>query len=131
MKTWCTILAVSVLLAGTAYGGGSKQKLAVPVIPQEPSVDITTPIPPPTPDNPRSPLLIGTPTGLSGYYDYQCNGGAFQSIRVNPTTGEIHAVMMIAEDSTNIASTRRVAYSYSTDDGGTWNTKSNFSPSAS
>jgi hypothetical protein len=65
---------------------------------------------------------FGTYTGLTGFWDYQSNGGSIQHIRVDPASGHIHTIMMIADDSASISPSRRTAYSYSTDGGNVWNT---------
>lgn len=65
---------------------------------------------------------VGVYTGLGGFYDYQCNGGAAQHIRVNPANGNLHAIMMVANDSINFNTGRRTAYAFSTNNGTTWNT---------
>jgi hypothetical protein len=64
-----------------------------------------------------------TPTTLTGWYDYQSNGGAVEQIRVNPANGNINTTWMTAFDSTeaNHNNSRRTAYAYSTDGGATWN----------
>ena len=64
----------------------------------------------------------GTPTGLTGFYDYQCNGGAVKYIAVNPTDpNKIHVTYMLSTDSANANATRRVGYAFSSDGGATWN----------
>ncbi|MBI5472975.1 MAG: hypothetical protein HY961_11575, partial [Ignavibacteriae bacterium] len=63
-----------------------------------------------------------TYTGISGFYDYQTNYRTPQYIRVCPNTTHVHAVMMVADDSANISTSRRTAYSYSSNGGTTWNT---------
>jgi hypothetical protein len=69
-----------------------------------------------------NPSLVGTYTTLSGFYDYQVNGGACQHVRVNPTTGDIHVVFMSADDSLAPAGpSRSTYYAYSSNAGATWN----------
>lgn len=64
----------------------------------------------------------GTPTGLSGFYDYQCNGASPKYILVNPNDGnKIHATYMLSTDSTSVSAARRAGYAYSSDGGVTWN----------
>ncbi len=58
-------------------------------------------------------------TTLSGFYDYQTNNTC-QYIRVNPANGNMHAVFMVAEDSTAIEASRRTAYAFSSNGGLTW-----------
>ena len=70
----------------------------------------------------------GTPTGLTGFYDYQCNGGAVKYIAVNPTDpNKIHVTYMLSTDSANANATRRVGYAYSSNGGVTWNAISSVS----
>lgn len=80
-----------------------------------------------TPDylSPFSRPVVGTYTTLSGYYDYQSNGGAIQYIQVNPANGNIHAIYMLSEDSAAFATSRRTGYAFSTDNGTTWNNFNN------
>ncbi len=67
-------------------------------------------------------LFNGTPTGLSGFYDYQINGGAAKYIAVNPTDpNKIHVIYMLSTDSTNVNATRRAGYAFSSNGGATWN----------
>ena len=64
----------------------------------------------------------GTPTGLTGFYDYQCNGGAVKYIAVNPTDpNKIHVTYMLSTDSADANATRRVGYAFSSNGGATWN----------
>ncbi len=64
----------------------------------------------------------GTPTGLTGFYDYQCNGGAVKYIAVNPSdASKIHVTYMLSTDSANANATRRTGYAFSSDSGATWN----------
>ncbi len=67
-------------------------------------------------------LFNGTPTGLSGFYDYQINGGAAKYIAVNPTDpNKIHVTYMLSTDSANANATRRAGYAFSSNGGATWN----------
>jgi hypothetical protein len=70
---------------------------------------------------------VGTSTTLSGFYDYQSNGGSIQHLRVNPANGNIHVTYMLADDSTagGLNNARRVAYAFSSNSGSTWNNFSN------
>jgi hypothetical protein len=62
-------------------------------------------------------------TGLSGFQDYQSNGGNVQYIAINPIdSNKIHAIYTISTDSADISPTRRVAYAYSSNGGTTWTT---------
>ncbi len=80
-----------------------------------------------TPDNlsPFARPTVGSYTTLSGYYDWQSNGGAVQHIQVNPANGNIHVAYMVSDDSTQLAASRRSAYAFSSDGGVTWNNFSN------
>ena len=128
-KRVSTVLAVCalacILVLGMAYGGSGKSdkkaKLAVEV-PDESNRKFT-----PQPVDFSSLHLsdIGTPTTLTGFWDYQVNGGACQMIRVNPANGNIHVIMMVADDSTAQSTSRRTAYAFSTNSGSTWNNFSN------
>jgi len=65
---------------------------------------------------------VGVYTTLSGYYDYQSNGGSIHYIRVNPSNGYIHVIYMVSDDSANSGGpTRKTAYALSTDGGASWN----------
>ncbi|MBX2992648.1 MAG: T9SS type A sorting domain-containing protein [Bacteroidetes bacterium] len=76
-----------------------------------------------TPDyiSPFARPVLGSYTTLNGFYDWQSNGGAVQHIQVNPANGNIHVTYMVSDDSTSIATSRRSAYAFSTNDGATWN----------
>lgn len=122
------VVAVSALFADS----GKKGKL-VPAaydypytLPEEPAGVFTdyVYVPPAPYVFPTSPL-VGSHTGLTGFWDYQSNGGSVHYIRVDPATGDIHVILMVADDSANISASRRTAYGYSTDDGSTWNTFGN------
>ncbi len=64
----------------------------------------------------------GTPTGLSGFYDYQINGGAAKYIFVNPSdNNKIHVAYMLSTDSANANATRRAGYAFSSNGGTSWN----------
>ncbi len=70
----------------------------------------------------------GTPTGLTGFYDYQCNGGAVKYIAVNPTDpNKIHVTYMLSTDSANANATRRTGYAFSSNGGATWTSISSVS----
>ncbi|MBI5476248.1 MAG: choice-of-anchor D domain-containing protein [Ignavibacteriales bacterium] len=65
----------------------------------------------------------GISTGITGYWDFQTNGGQLEYLEVNPLNpNSIHAIMMVATDSENVSSSRRTAYNYSSDGGETWGT---------
>ncbi|MGA9116343.1 MAG: hypothetical protein WB626_06175, partial [Bacteroidota bacterium] len=61
----------------------------------------------------------GVYTTLGGWWDYQSNG-AVEFLEMDSTTGWLHAIMIIATDSSNQSATRRTAYARSTDGGVTW-----------
>jgi len=64
----------------------------------------------------------GTPTGLTGFWDYQVNGGAVKYIAVNPTDpNKIHVTYMLSTDSADISPSRRTGYAFSSNGGATWN----------
>ncbi len=71
--------------------------------------------------------IFRTYTTLSGFYDYQSNGAVNQYIRVCPTSGNMHAIYMIAFDSSagGLNNSRRTAYAFSSNGGLTWNNFSN------
>jgi hypothetical protein len=66
-------------------------------------------------------------TGLAGFYNYQFNGTNGHYINRKSAT-ELHAVYMTATDSLNISPTRRTKYAFSTNDGATWEEKSEIPP---
>lgn len=68
---------------------------------------------------------VGLSTTITGFWDFQINGGACEMIRVNPANGNIHVIMMIAEDSALQNDSRRTAYAMSTDNGATWDNFNN------
>jgi len=81
-------------------------------------------LPPPPPQN----SVVGTYTGLQGFYDYQSNGGASQQIRVNPANQKLHAVYMVDPDSPIVPSVnpnRGTVYAHSTNGGATWDNFNN------
>lgn len=120
----CCFLVIATCVAFA----GSKRKVYVPDVLDERAVSPTSvgiPLPPP-PGLPDNPTLVGTYTTLSGYYDYQINGGAAQQIRVNPANGNIHVVYMADPDSPAVGNVNRgTYYAYSTDGGTTWDNFSN------
>jgi hypothetical protein len=68
--------------------------------------------------------LAGTYTGITGFFDYQCNAGSVQFIRVDPSNAAgnlIHVIMMESADSTDpTGPTRGTYYGYSTNGGTSW-----------
>ena len=121
MKTVVTLAVAMALCAGVVFAGaGSKVKVKY----EQPFIETGSvrEIPSrPMPHDGWSMLnpLAGTFTTLTGWYDYQSNGGAIQQIRVNPANGNIHVTWMTAFDSTEatLNNSRRVAYAYSTNNG--------------
>jgi hypothetical protein len=127
-KTVLWSLAVLVVAAALALAGGSKKKVAYeePLKEDKPFDPNAQYHPLPAPDWSRV-TDVGTPTTLTGFYDYQSNGGALQQLRVNPANGNIHVTYMLADDSTaaGLNSARRVAYAFSSNNGSTWNNFNN------
>ncbi len=77
----------------------------------------------PAPDVQTDNPLVGVNTTLSGFYDWQSNGGACQHVRVNPANGNVHVTYMVSDDSTAAGNNgaRKTAYAFSTNGGATWN----------
>lgn len=119
------LLVVAVVTAVTcsfALAGTGKKKGAYQEVLGEPAVPVAE-VPytrVPDPDWTQMRSEVGVPTTLSGFYDYQSNGGAIQHIRVNPANGNIHVIYMLAEDSLNLGPSRRTAYAFSSNGGVTW-----------
>ncbi len=131
MKKTITSLVVLGIVAAFApeeATAGSKKQAGVPALPAN-VVDMPADVNPPVVvvrDTRTSPqATVGVYTGLGGFYDYQCNGGAAQHIRVNPANGNIHVIMMTADDSINFNTGRRTSYAFSTNNGVSWNNFSN------
>jgi hypothetical protein len=59
---------------------------------------------------------------LSGFYDLQTNGRTTQYIRRCKTSGALHTIMMVAQDSSSIDVSRRTVYAFSSNGGISWNT---------
>ncbi|MDI6802602.1 MAG: FlgD immunoglobulin-like domain containing protein [Bacteroidota bacterium] len=78
------------------------------------------------PDYFAPPSGRGVFTGITGYWDYQSNGGAIDYLEVSPNDpNQVHAIMMVATDSGStvvINASRRTAYNFSSDGGETWGT---------
>jgi hypothetical protein len=125
MKTVVTLAVAIALCVGVVFAGaGSKDKLKY----QQPLIETGNvqeiPSKPMTQDDwSMTNPLVGTFTTLTGFYDYQSNGGAMQQIRVNPANGNIHVTWMTSFDSTaaSLNNSRRVAYAFSTNSGSSWN----------
>jgi hypothetical protein len=62
----------------------------------------------------------GRYTTLQGYYDYQSNTGPVRSIVLDSLRGSIHTIYMFSADSANPAGSRRTGYSWTTNEGLTW-----------
>jgi hypothetical protein len=129
MTRIASIVALVVFFVGIVLAGSGKViKLGY----EEPLIDKAIPNaapvrPLPEPDWSQVTTLVGTFTTLTGFYDYQSNGGSIQYIRVNPATGNIHVTYMLSDDSTatGLDPGRRVAYAFSTNGGTTWNNFNN------
>lgn len=60
-------------------------------------------------------------TSIDGYYDWQTNGPCPNFVSyISPTI--IHAIQMVATDSTDLSGSRRTSYAFSSDGGATWGT---------
>lgn len=124
VKTLVTLVAVVALCVGVALagtGGKAKMKYEQPYVESGRVQEIPSKPMPPI-DGSQKPLA-GTFTSLTGWYDYQSNGGSIEQIRVNPANGNIHVTWMTAFDSTaaNNNNSRRVAYAFSSNGGVSWN----------
>ncbi|HXG01170.1 MAG TPA: hypothetical protein VNL69_10290, partial [Bacteroidota bacterium] len=124
-----SILVLGAFVVSLAVAGGVKKR---PVAAEaEPDESRPVPIVPytkvPDPDWSTFQTPVGTPTTLTGFYDYQSNGGSIQHIRVNPANGNIHVIYMLAEDSTagGHDASRRVGYAFSSNGGVSWNNFNN------
>lgn len=130
MKKLLSLVVMGALIAGVSFAdSGAKRKLGAYEQPyvEIPSNENATFTPVPQPDWSTMTPTVGTYTTLSGFYDYQSNGGSIQQVRVNPATGNIHVVFMLGEDSTVAGhnDSRRTGYAYSSNGGVTWDNFSN------
>lgn len=126
MKTIFGLSVIGVLALSLSFAGtGKKRGFQYPVDYVEPAQQTPVHTQVTQDATPQSPSAVGTYTTLTGYYDYESNGGACQFIRVNPANGNIHVVYMMAEDSASTNASRRVAYAFSSNGGTTWNNFSN------
>jgi hypothetical protein len=118
------VVIVSVLAMSFAFAGSTKRKIVREELPNEtqPVANAGKFLPDRDPDWTKLTTTVGTFTGLSGFYDYQSNGGSIQHIRVNPANGNIHTCYMTSADSTAelLNVNRRVRYAFSSDGGATW-----------
>ncbi len=116
------ILALSAAHAGeNVKGAAHKTKYEQPffesgVVKEIPSRPV------PRIDPLQSPAHVGTFTSLTGWYDYQSNGGSVQQIRMNPANGNISTTWMTAFDSlaSGHNASRRVMHAYSSNSGASW-----------
>ncbi len=126
-----TLLLLSLLLCVTVVvsAGDEQRKKGVYEAPfTDPPVDYVAPVNPPAAPrwgttNPAGGG--GIYTTLSGFYDFQANGGSTRQIQVDPTTGAIHVAYMASPDSLppgGAHPARNVYYAYSSDGGTTWDT---------
>lgn len=128
MRKFLSLSLLSVLTVSLAFAGGERKRPVPEAIPNERQpVDMNVPFNrAPEPDWSRLTPTVGTFTTLTGFYDYQSNGGAVQHIRVNPANGNIHVVYMLATDSTaGLNASRRVGYAFSSNGGVSWNNFNN------
>ncbi len=114
---------VSLSLAGDAKRKGAYEE----PLREERTTASNTTYKPLSPDWSGMTSAVGTFTTLSGFYDYQSNGGSIQHIRVNPANGNIHTTYMLADDSTTggLNNSRRTGYAFSSNGGTTWTNFSN------
>lgn len=123
MRQALFLCAVAGLAISFAFAGGARKKGAYEAVPDE-----TQPASSKTPatfrdlDWSRMTPLVGTYTTLSGFYDYQSNGGSIQHIRVNSANGNIHVTYMTSADSSqaSLNTSRRVVYAFSSNGGASW-----------
>jgi hypothetical protein len=123
MKTVSTSLCVALFLVVTSGFAGNRKgvPVATPELPVNgPYTASVTPF-----DVRDLPPTVGTPTTLTGFYDWQSNGGQAPHILVNPSNGWIHVTYMYSPDSLNIGTSRTCGYALSTDGGATWNNFNN------
>ncbi len=122
-------LTTIVFVVSLTFAGDTKRKALYeePLKEDRPVNSNATYQPLPNPDWSRMTSAVGTFTTLSGFYDYQSNGGSIQQIRVNPANGRIHTTFMLADDSTQggLNAARRTAYAFSSNGGTTWTNFSN------
>jgi hypothetical protein len=124
------LLVLSAVVVSLAVAGGVKKRPVAEAEPDESRLSDLVNVPftkVPDPDWSTFQTPVGTPTTLSGFYDYQSNGGSLQHIRVNPANGNIHVIYMLAEDSTagGLSASRRTAYAFSSNGGVSWNNFNN------
>ena len=116
-------------IAGTvvAFAGNGKAKFRYEALPDESKPVVSGTLQHSVPPTPNIVSMVGSSTSLSGFYDYQSNGGSIQQIRVNPANGNIDVTFMLADDSTaaGLNSGRRTAYAFSSNGGTIWSNFSN------
>jgi len=99
--------ALSTAVAGEMALGGDKTIKKGSY--EEPLIDQAIPYEAPSDLKPEpnwrtmKPLGGGNYTTLSGFYDFQSNGGSVHNIQVEPGTGNINVVYMTAPDSADPA----------------------------
>ena len=120
------LLIACAMTLGIAYGRSGRQnaKSRDLIAPERRDV-VTTQFAPQPPPDPSLLSAVGTSTTITGFWDFQINGGACEMIRVNPANGNIHVIMMISDDSVDQSGSRRTAYAMSTNNGTTWNNFNN------
>src|SRR5437867_2702766 len=108
VKRITVLVAVSALALSIAYGGSGKldKKSRDLIAIEHPDESHVKFAPLPAPD-PSTLSLVGTSTTITGFWDFQVNGGACEMIRVNQASGNIHVIMMVADDSASQSPSRR------------------------
>ncbi len=121
-----SFLVLGTLSISLAFADGGRKRPVVEAEPDETRLSELANVPyhkVPDPDWSTFVTPVGTPTTLTGFYDYQSNGGSIQHIRVNPANGNIHVTYMLSEDSTagGLSAARRTGYAFSSNGGVSWN----------
>lgn len=120
-----TALVACALALSIAYGGSGRDKKWKDNVAVERRDAVNLQFTPQPAPDPSTLSLVGTSTTITGFWDFQINGGACEMIRINPASNYIHVIMMIADDSLNQSTSRRTAYAMSTNNGTTWNNFNN------
>ncbi len=119
-----TVLVLGVVSVSLTFADGGRKRPVLEAEPDESRPVVNVPYTKvPDPDWSTFFTPVGTPTTLTGFYDYQSNGGSIQHIRVNPANGNIHVTYMLSEDSTagGLSTARRTGYAFSSNGGVSWN----------